>query len=172
MKTLIKMLAFLVLVSVSQTSCSSDGSTSPDGDGNGNGDGSNTISMTMDGANWSNATAGGATYTDSSGFYGLGINGTNGNQTVTLSIIAFAPVTTGSYTNSTGFIGGFIDTSPSTFALTDPDVGVSNLQLSKFDLTNKRVSGTFDMVLQDALNNRMITITNGKFTDVPLVEEE
>ena len=174
MKYSTKTLLLLFMLAAVWTNCGGDDATNPNNNNNNNnngGTGANSISMTLNGASWSNTTSGGAVYSDSSGFFILVIGGSNGDQVLSLSIISFTgDITTGNYTPANGFLGGFIDTSAVIFAVGDTSVGTSQLQLSKFDRTNQRVSGTFEMNLKDAINGGTITIINGKFTDVPLTE--
>lgn len=157
----------ILMIILTFFNCSKD-STSPDDNENENG--ANTITMEINGVPWTNSVIGGAAILDSTRATKFGIVGTNGEQIFSLYIQNSLGILTGRYTNQSGLLGAFFDSTSGISAAT-LNGKTSEIWLNTFDLNNSVASGTFDLYLVDFNNSSdTLRITNGKFINVPIDE--
>jgi hypothetical protein len=121
------------------------------------------MSASINGVQWTSITRVAQNFSTYVVIVGTDLSG----KTITITVNATAEGTYQlSLTPPATQCGAVYKTTP-TASTTDAYISSSgNVVLTKFDKTNKLISGTFDFVLRHDLSGNTVTIANGKFTDL------
>ena len=136
----------------------------------------NSMSAKINGIDWKNC--GPPTLPNIGGQYFQGnyfdIEGTaycqQGNPDIYMKIFNLADTgyyNLGGTTNNRGEVNGpSIDSHGSRVRFTTDAIHIGGIQVSKFDITNKKISGTFQFDAFNVDSNKVVKVTDGKINDV------